>query len=227
MCQPEGKTGILTDELHWVGNRNYYTTYYGDRTPATYSWILAEIIKYGRPGSILDIGCGTGLLVELSQSWGISAVGVEGSPEAVELAGARKPTLPIEHCLASQRLRFHDESFDNIVMNQVIEHLSDDVQSNVLNEANRVLKVGGVIFIYSPSKSNKEEVEKDPTHCNPLLPSSLQWKLKHCGFDVFNEPNSPYLFQRSRIGRKIGNILMRTRFKDIVSGTANAYARKL
>src|ERR1700722_10956450 len=45
------------DEKDGMGDRSYYTTHYGGRRPDKYAWLLAEIIKYGRPGNIVDLGC--------------------------------------------------------------------------------------------------------------------------------------------------------------------------
>ncbi len=57
-----------------------------------------------------------------------------------------------EHVFAAaigENLPFADHSFDLVVMNQVIEHVSN--QSAVLAEATRVLKPGGVLYVACPN----------------------------------------------------------------------------
>lgn len=211
----------------WIGDRDYYETFYKGREPAFYSWLLVEVIKYGRPGSILELGCGTGLFVELAHSWGIDVRGCDGSEDAIEIALHRCPYLNVSQLVLGDGLPFDTESFDNIVLNEVIEHLPAEISHKVLAESNRLLRKGGMMFIYSPSKANKKEVEKDPTHCNPLLPSELRKLLINVGFKVIAEPNSPRVAVNSRLVRFISTRLIRTAARDWLSATANAYARKV
>jgi ubiquinone/menaquinone biosynthesis C-methylase UbiE len=48
-----------------------------------------------------------------------------------------------------ERLPFRDSTFDLVVMDQVIEHVAE--QKQVLDEALRVLKSGGALYIACPN----------------------------------------------------------------------------
>lgn len=209
-----------------IGDRKYFETSYGNRGPEAYSWILGEMIRFGRPGSVIDLGCGTGLFVELAAMWGIEAIGYEGSVDAIQLALNRAPFIKIQHGFLSDPLPWADGTFDNALLNQVIEHLPQNVFENALKETFRILRSGGVIFVFSPSKANVREVAKDPTHCNPQRPSGLRSNLEAAGFRVFREPNAPLFFGGTRLLRRVSNALLRTRFRDRISATSNAFANR-
>jgi len=70
------------------------------------------IKKYGKPGSLLDIGCGTGItLLELKDSFEV--FGVDNSKIALEFC--KKRGLNNLKLSPAEKLPFKDESFDNIL----------------------------------------------------------------------------------------------------------------
>lgn len=213
-------------EERGIGDRAYFETWYMSRTAEFYAGLLREVIQFGRPGSILDLGCGVGYFVELAARWGIDIAGIDGSQEAIDLALERVPHLNLRQRYLSERLPFPDRSFDNILLNQVVEHLPAAVLKSVLSECHRLLRAGGVVFIFSPAKSNRSEVEKDPTHCNPLHPSELRAYLRLAGLVIVHEPNSPRFFQHNRLLGRLFRMLLKTPCEDWASGTANAYAKR-
>ncbi len=85
--------------------------------------LLAEIYReFVPPGrSVLEVGCGTGtLLARLEPSRG---VGIDLSPRMVEIAAARHPRLRFR--TADAEAFSLGETFEYIVVPDVIEHLSD------------------------------------------------------------------------------------------------------
>ncbi len=85
--------------------------------------LLAEIYReFVPPGrSVLEVGCGTGtLLARLEPSRG---VGIDLSPRMVEIAAARHPHLSFR--AADAEAFSLGETFEYIVVPDVIEHLSD------------------------------------------------------------------------------------------------------
>ena len=213
-------------ESDGIGRDGYHAFHYGKREPAWYTFLLLDVIRYGRPGNLLDIGCGVGAFLELASQWGMEVAGVDASAEAVALAKQRFPSLAITHHLLSGRLPHADGSFDNAVLNQVIEHLPPAILKNTLSESFRVLKPGGRIFIYSPGKANRAEVEGDPTHCNPQYPSELRGLLRESGFEMVAEPNSPRLLGRAPLLHRIVSRIARSYWEDWLSATANAIAQR-
>jgi len=210
-------------------DENYYRTLYRARTPDWYSWLLSEVIRFGKPGTILDLGCGLGLFVELANKWGVSAKGIDGSEPAVRLALERTPILDLQQRDLMLPLPFADKSFDNIMMHQVIPSFAPGILTDVLAECHRVLGRGGMLFIFSIAKSNRRSaaVKMDPSQHSPLHPSELRASLQSAGFSVIREPNSARFFPRNRFLARLAAGLMCTPLRDWAAGSANAYARRI
>lgn len=96
---------------------------------------------------ILDIGCGLGVYVRKFREFSDDVVGVDIDQKRLA-EGAR--TTPGLLRAASERLPFPEETFDVIVLNEVIEHVTDDAAT--IREASRALRPGGVIVIYAPNR---------------------------------------------------------------------------
>lgn len=216
----------LAKESLGIGDRSYYTKWYRDREPRFYAHILQEIIAYGSPGPILDIGCGIGLFIDLASRWGLNTSGCDGSEYAVQEAAKRMPGGRVELCALPRQLPYATSSFENVLLNQVIEHLPPEVAAGTLAECHRVLRPGGMLFVFSPSSANTRQVKADPTHCNPLLPSELKKLLTRMDFAVTHEPNSFRWGTVPVVGRAI-RFLSKGRLRDRMSLSANAYARRM
>jgi len=99
--------------------------------------------------SILDVGCGDGRFLNLlknygSEEWKLN--GVEFSEEAstrAEQRGIKVTNSMYEHC------ELEKNSFDLLIMNQVIEHFVDP--SKMIEKAKSELKMGGLLNIETPS----------------------------------------------------------------------------
>jgi 2-polyprenyl-3-methyl-5-hydroxy-6-metoxy-1,4-benzoquinol methylase len=93
---------------------------------------------------LLDVGCYTGIFVEIAAKAGWDAYGVDPSGWAVE--EARRDGLQVrEGTLATAD--FPVSHFDVITMWDVIEHLSDPASE--LQEAHRLLRPGGTLVVHT------------------------------------------------------------------------------
>jgi len=103
-----------------------------------------------KDGMILDLGCGDGsVLVEVANALGIKDIyGVDIDEVALRRA-AKRGVKVLKIDLNSDPLPFKDESFDVVLMEEVIEHLVNP--DNAIREARRVLKVGGLFLISTPN----------------------------------------------------------------------------
>ncbi len=96
---------------------------------------------------ILDIGCGTGMIMDAMGSHG-RVYGLDASPDAIRLS-KRRELHRIVRSDAGAGLPFRNEAFDAVTCLDVLEHLDDD--RNLIEEIFRVLKPGGYVIITVPA----------------------------------------------------------------------------
>jgi 2-polyprenyl-6-hydroxyphenyl methylase/3-demethylubiquinone-9 3-methyltransferase len=108
--------------------------------------------------TVLDVGCGGGLLAERFASSGAMVTGIDLSPVAIEAARrhAGESGLDIDYRVASPAALAGDASvkpFDIVVCAEVLEHV-DDIRA-FLAETLKMLKPGGVFFFGTINKTLK------------------------------------------------------------------------
>ncbi len=98
---------------------------------------------------VLDVGCGIGAYVDKFRASGARAFGVD--VDADKLADARREKhLDLLALSVSEALPFPDNSFDAVLLHEVIEHVADDRQT--ICEAHRVCKRGGRVVVFAPNR---------------------------------------------------------------------------
>src|SRR5688572_6975779 len=104
-----------------------------------------------RPGElVVDLGCGSGRALLWNRDLGADTIGVDIAPFF-----SREARQEIDLLLADLRkLPFADNTFDKAWSLDVLEHLSLDALQEMLAEANRVLKPGGALFVYTHVRKN-------------------------------------------------------------------------
>ena len=210
-----------------IGDKNYFLKYYSSRNWQFYNYIIAHIVQYSQPGPLLDIGAGSGLLIECAANWGMNCLGLEGSKDAIALALKRCPSLKIQYQLLSEPFPFADNSFQTVIMNQTIEHLEPSIAEKSIAESCRVLKPGGMIYIASPNLYNKSEALADPTHINLFTPSKLKKLLLRKGFaNIVPLDNPLYFLGKNFTCKGILFVLFKIAPWDRLSATANCIAFK-
>lgn len=105
-------------------------------------------------GRILDLGCGTGRDSKLFTSSGYEYVGVDLSEGMIEQARESFPETVFK-TMNLLGLEFKDESFDGIWSFAAYLHIPKNQIGKALQEANRVLKQGGIGYIVI-KKGSKE-----------------------------------------------------------------------
>lgn len=135
----------------------------------------ADITRhFATESKLLDIGCGTGWLAEKFPSY----TGIDGSPEAVEIArGLGRNVIEGD---VDKPLPFADESFDGVVMKDLLEHVADPV--GLVREARRVVRPGGRVFASSPDA--QRWVWDDYSHRRPFTKKSYRLLFADQGFEV-------------------------------------------
>lgn len=135
-------------------------------------------------GAVADIGCGRGEWLGLLQEWGRDGIGVDLNSVMVGELQARG--LNAVHADALVWLRQQaDDSLAAITSFHVVEHLPLGVLLQLVDEARRVLKPGGVLILETPNPENllvaTQSFWLDPTHQRPLPPGLLEFIAVHAG----------------------------------------------
>lgn len=98
---------------------------------------------------VLDVGCGIGAYAAKFAAQGARAFGVDVDAENLVDARREKKLTTLARAL-SEALPFPDNSFDAVLLHEVIEHVANDAQT--LREAHRVVKRGGRVIIFAPNR---------------------------------------------------------------------------
>jgi SAM-dependent methyltransferase len=111
-----------------------------------------ETMCGGRPGRVLDIGCGSGLLLQEFRRRGWRCEGTELSER---IAGRARRTAGIRVRVGElTALHFQGSRFDAIVLWHVLEHVPDP--AGVLAEVARLLRPGGIVMVGVPNFGSPE-----------------------------------------------------------------------
>jgi SAM-dependent methyltransferase len=112
--------------------------------------MLRRFLNPSSTDRIVDLGCGSGRALMWNRHWGSRAVGVDIAPFFAEDARS-----DVDLLLADlRRLPFADEAFTCAYSLDVLEHLSPEALRGMLAEANRVLELGGRLFVYTHVRKN-------------------------------------------------------------------------
>jgi ArsR family transcriptional regulator len=128
----------------------------------------ALVAAAARPivGRLLDIGTGTGRVLELLAGAADVATGVDRSPEMLRLARGKLAAAGNQKADLLQAdmraLPFADASFDTVTMHHVL-HFADDPQA-VVSEAARVVAPGGKLILADYAPHQREELRTRYQH---------------------------------------------------------------
>ena len=107
------------------------------------------ICPAGGRARVLDVGCGSGVVLARMKSFGWETCGVEVDLNAVNAARARG--LDIRHGQLAE-INFPENHFDAVHLSHVIEHVYDPAA--LLRECHRVLKPGGTFIMLTPNTAS-------------------------------------------------------------------------
>ena len=127
---------------------------------------IEDILSVEAHASLLDIGTGTGRMLQLLSRRVQHAVGVDKSHDMLAVARTNLSELQYRNCNVRQadmyQLPFNNRSFDLIVLHMVL-HFADE-PADAIREAARVVSPGGHIVIVDFAPHEMEELREAHAH---------------------------------------------------------------
>ena len=127
---------------------------------------LLSLIPENDGARLLDIGTGTGRVLELLAPRVAQGLGVDASKAMLALARARLARGGLTHCavrLADMyRLPLADASFDIAVLQMVLHYAEDP--AGVLAEASRVLRPDGRLIVIDLARHGRDDIAAKLAH---------------------------------------------------------------
>jgi SAM-dependent methyltransferase len=130
---------------------------------------LTELLTRNHASRLLDLGCGAGRHVVHFAHKGLQVYGFDKSAIAIEqtMQALRRANL---HADLKARdmidpLPYEDNSFDAVIATRVIHHTYTKNIKKITKEINRVLRVGGYLFLQVPAyrRQDRRDERKDRT----------------------------------------------------------------
>ncbi len=109
--------------------------------------VIDLALERGLPCRMLDVGCGTGVLVKKARDVGIDAIGIDAAPRMVAVARQRLP----ENAVRVERMQdlAEHERYDLIVcLSWSLHYCADDHElGDILRRMRAALVLGGVVLL--------------------------------------------------------------------------------
>jgi 2-polyprenyl-6-hydroxyphenyl methylase/3-demethylubiquinone-9 3-methyltransferase len=135
--------------------------------PTRVGWLKSQLLRHfadapddlARPLSslsLLDIGCGGGLLSEALAELGAKVTAIDPAPRNIEIAQAHaeKSGLAIDYrCMSVEELAAGGQTFDAVLAMEVIEHVRD--LRGFMKAAASLVKPGGLFFAATLNRTLK------------------------------------------------------------------------
>lgn len=231
----QARAGVFADRYKTMATDSYANAFvYGRKKLFAF---LFQFLKQNTPtsGQILDVGCGTGYLLNQLKNKGYKVIGVEPAPAMREQVIKLYPDIKVIPGSVI-KLDFPNEQFDIVLAIEVFRYLSKDDILAGYAECLRVLKPGGyfistlvnryaldgfIILYYSRWLLEKLFHKPMDNYCDFVTPQSIKKLFKN----NFNLPVETYgvLFSPWRliykINGRLGKLLAKKleRFDNLLS----------
>ncbi len=127
---------------------------------------ILDILPVEETDDLLDLGTGTGRMIELFAPRVRHAQGIDASRDMLAVARANLERAGLENCSVRQgdiyQLPYKKGSYDAVVIHQVLHYL--DHPGRALAEAARILRPGGRLLIVDYAPHDREELRRDHEH---------------------------------------------------------------
>jgi ubiquinone/menaquinone biosynthesis C-methylase UbiE len=137
--------------------------------------------------SLLDLGTGTGRMLELFGPEIERGLGIDMSTDMLALARARLDRAGLKHCSARKGdiydLTVPRDSFDVVILHQVLHFLEDAARA--IREARRVVRPGGRLLVVDFAPHDLEFLREEHAHRRlGFAPETVTQWLQAAGLEV-------------------------------------------
>ncbi len=163
-------------------------------------WLYPKLCSYLK-GKTLDVGCGIGDFLHYRNN----TVGVDVNPETVKYCQSQGLDARL---MELDRLPFESNSFDSIILDNVLEHIEDP--NLLLHEIKRVLVSGGSVLLGVPGRKG---FSSDPDHKVFYSKNKLIKVMMNSGFST----NATFFmpFRWKYLDKKISQYCLYGAFKKL------------
>jgi SAM-dependent methyltransferase len=170
-------------------------------------------------GSILDVGCGNGIMSKAIGAHGYKVLGIDISDKAIEKANRFSPPSNVSFkVLSANELVADGNTYDAIICSEVLEHL--DNPGALLQTLYKLLTDTGILIVTVPNGLGPREVlitkpmQKVQREDGRLL-SIIEWVKNKLGYDGTTEQSDADDLTHIQFfsKRSLGSLLSANNFK--------------
>lgn len=144
-------------------------------------------LPFIRGGRLLEVGCGSGAMLELMNRLGWDAEGIDFDSKAVTAARSRGLKVALG---SLEQQTYANESFDAITTSHLIEHVPNP--SALVEKMLELLKPGGRLVVVTPNTASMGSRIfgrtwrglEPPRHLHIFTPQSLRQLVCSAGFEI-------------------------------------------
>lgn len=156
-----------------------------DNMKSYYKRLLGDVLPSDRKSRILDIGCGQGFALITLKDIGYPRVsGIEVDRQQVR--SCQQKNLEVKHIENTEEfLQQHPQTYDSILLLDVLEHIPHEKQLNFMKEILKALKLEGQLICTVPNANSilaSRWLYNDWTHHLSFTEYSLDFLLFNAGF---------------------------------------------
>lgn len=143
--------GFIFFDPALAGNESFYQQVEGDGYFSPHREEFGRTLKFADEHGlrrVLDVGCGSGIFLDMARSRGLQTFGIELNSAAAKQAREKGHTI-FAKLLSDLNIEQTAGAFDLITLFQVLEHVPDPVKT--LKEAAALLRSGGFISVAVPA----------------------------------------------------------------------------
>ncbi len=175
-----------TDQERWAGSGDYIKDH--DRLLRVFDEHIADLERLERPGSLLDVGCALGFLLEAARRRGWSVTGSDISAFAAQYA-QREFGITV-HVGTIDSVNLPEAAFDVVTAFEFIEHVPDP--RSALERLRKCLREGGLLVLTTPNAGSWRARLRparfpgfcDQTHLTFFTAGTLKRFLSEAGFET-------------------------------------------